>query len=141
MTAVGPFRRSGMAAALAAAALGVCACGSSSDDGPSYCEARDDLQQAIGDLKEVDVTAQGTNQLKAQLDEVVSKAEAVAASTKTDFPDQSGDVQSSVGQLKQAIDAVDCTPSAQQVAQIAGYLGAAATSVESLGKATKDACS
>jgi hypothetical protein len=135
-------KRLGAVAVLAAAALAAGACGSSSSGGkPSYCQARNDLQQSITDLKGVDVTAQGTDKLKAQLADVADRAKAVAASTKTDFPDQSGAVQSSVDQLKRSVDAISGAPSAQQVVELGTQLAAAGSSVKSLGEATKDACS
>lgn len=134
-------RRLGAAAACAAAALAAGACGSSSGGQPSYCQARDDLQESITGLKGVDVTAQGTDKLKAQLADVADQAKAVAAATKDDFPSQSGAVQSSVDQLKQSVDALSGAPSAQQVVELGTQVAAAGSSVKSLGEATKDACS
>ena len=86
------------------------ACGddddSSSDTGgtsaPSVCDQRDNLNQSVNDLADLDVIAGGTDSLNAAVDRVESDLDSLAATT-------SSEVQAEVDDLNEAIDRADET--------------------------------
>ena len=85
------------------------ACGdddSSSDTGDtstaSVCDQRDNLNQSVNDLADLDVIAGGTDSLNAAVDRVESDLDSLAAVT-------SSDVQTEVDDLNEAIDRADET--------------------------------
>ncbi len=85
------------------------ACGDdddSSDTGstptPSVCDQRDNLDQSVNDLVELDVIAGGTDSLNAAIDRVESDIDSLAAVT-------SSEVEAEVDDLNDAIDRADET--------------------------------
>jgi len=85
------------------------ACGdddSSSDTGDtstaSVCDQRDNLNQSVNDLADLDVIAGGTDSLNAAVDRVESDLDSLAAVT-------SSEVQAEVDDLNEAIDRADET--------------------------------
>ena len=84
------------------------ACGddddSSSDTGDtstaSVCDQRDNLNQSVNDLTDLDVIAGGTDSLNAAVDRVESDLDSLAAAT-------SSEVQAEVDDLNDAIDRAD----------------------------------
>ncbi len=85
------------------------ACGDdddSSDTGststPSVCDQRDNLNQSVNDLADLDVIAGGTDSLNAAIERVESDVESLAAVT-------SSEVEAEVDDLNDAIDRADET--------------------------------
>ncbi len=85
------------------------ACGDdddSSDTGttptPSVCDQRDNLDQSVNDLVELDVIAGGTDSLNAAIERVESDVESLAAVT-------SSEVEAEVDDLNDAIERADET--------------------------------
>jgi len=98
------------AAALAAAAV-LAGCGGA--DQPAYCQDRDDVEQAISDLGDVDVSADGVRALTDQLEQVRAEANALVRSTQDEFGDQAAALRSAVGALGPAVQEAAADPSAQ----------------------------
>jgi len=98
------------AAALAAAAV-LAGCGGA--DQPAYCQDRDDVEQAISDLGDVDVSADGVRALTDQLEQVRAEANALVRSTQDEFGDQAAALRSAVGALGPAAQEAAADPSAQ----------------------------
>jgi hypothetical protein len=130
-----------VAATLALAGpLAITGCGGSSK--PSYCSDRSDLQSSVKGLGDVKVTQSGgLDQLKSQLQQVESNANKVVSSAKGDFPSETSAISSSVSSLKSAVQGLPSSPSAQQLAQVAGDTKAVVTSVDGFTKATDSKCS
>jgi hypothetical protein len=78
---------------------------------------------------------------RSQLQQVESNANKVVSSAKGDFPTETSAISSSVSNLKSAIGALPSSPSAQQVAQVAGDAKATVTAVNNFTTATNSKCS
>ena len=87
-------------------------CGGSSK--PSYCSKTADLKQSVQDLGSVNIIQGGTSALTTALSTVETNAQAVVSSAKSDFPDETAAINSSISALKQ---------SAQQLARVADATG------------------
>jgi len=125
-------------AMLAAVALIVLAgCGSSK---PAYCTARTNLEKSIKGLTSLSL-ASGVVGLTSQLTTIKNDATALVSAAQSDFPTQSSAVKSSVDTLDSAVKALPSSPSAGQIAAVAGDAASVVSSVGSFVDATKSKCS
>src|SRR5436190_2616631 len=87
---------------------------------PQYCSDRNDLENSVRDLGNVNVTQSGgLDQLKSQLGKIQTDAKKLASSAKSDFPTESSALQSSVSTLKTAVQQLPPSPSGQQLKPVA----------------------
>ena len=122
-----------------AAAVALSGCGGSSK--PGYCSDRDKLEQSVKDLGNVKVLESGGAQkLKTQLQTVATNAQTLVGSAKGDFPSETGAISSSVSRLKADVQQLPSSPSAKQVAAIAGEAKAVVSAVKNFKKATDSKC-
>jgi hypothetical protein len=129
----------GLLAAVAVAAV-LSACGGSSK--PSYCDQTANLKKSVQDLGNVNVVQGGTNALTSALSSVSSNANAVVSSAKSDFPDQTAAISSSIDTLKKSAQSLASSPTQPAViAQVPGQISAVVTSVQDFSSATSDKCS
>jgi hypothetical protein len=125
--------------ALAIAALVAAGCGG--DDKPAYCSKVSDLQQSVGDLKNVQLSESGAlSTLQKDLQKVQSDANAVVSSAKQDFPSQTSALKSSVSTLSTTIKQLPASPTAQQLAPVAHEISSVVTAAKDLDSATSSAC-
>jgi hypothetical protein len=132
-------RRLGQAAALALAATAALAtgCGSSK---PAYCSAVANLESSIKSVPNTDVVTNGTAALKSTLQKVQSDAEAVVSAAKSDFPNETSALSSSVTTISTSIKQLPSSPAPAQVAQLAGQATAVITAAKDLKSATSSKC-
>lgn len=125
-----------VALAAVAAAAGVLAsgCGSSK---PAYCGDRSKLEQSV---KSISVTG-GISSLKTQLQQVETDAQALVSSAKSDFPDQTSAIDTSLSQLKSSVGAIASSPSPAQLAAVASNAKSVVDAVNSFVSASKSKCS
>jgi hypothetical protein len=108
---------------------------------PQYCSDRNELQQSIQDLRDVEVLQSGgVSQLRSQLQEVEANAQKVVSSAKGDFPSESSALQSSVSRLKGTVQQLPESPSRQEVGQVAANVAGVATSFREFRSATESKC-
>jgi hypothetical protein len=108
---------------------------------PQYCSDRNELQQSIRDLRDVEVLQSGgVSQLRSQLQEVEANAQKVVSSAKGDFPSESSALQSSVSRLKGTVQQLPESPSRQEVGQVAANVAGVATSFREFRSATESKC-
>lgn len=119
------------------AVIAIAGCGSSK---PGYCKDRTDLNNSIKGLTSLNVSS-GVSGLQAQVQKVQSSATALVDSAKRDFPSETSAIESSVNQLKSAVEAVRSNPSAAEIATVASSASRVVTSVKSFTDATKSKCS
>ena len=125
--------------ALAIAALVAAGCGG--DDKPAYCSNVSDLQQSVGDLKNVQLSESGAlSTLQTDLQKVQSDANAVVSSAKQDFPRQTSALTSSVSTVSTTIKQLPASPTAQQLAPVAHEISSVVTAAKDLDSATSSAC-
>jgi hypothetical protein len=108
---------------------------------PQYCSDRNELQQSIQDLRDVEVLQSGgVSQLRSQLQEVEANAQKVVSSAKGDFPSESSALQSSVSRLKGTVQQLPESPSRQEVGPVAANVAGVATSFREFRSATESKC-
>jgi len=119
--------------AAAATAVALAGCGSGK---PAYCTDRTDLQNSVKGL-----TSAGISGLKTQLKQVQSDATTLVSSAKSDFPNETSAITSSVDALKNSLSALPSSPSAAQIATITKDAGSVVSSVKSFVDASDSKCS
>jgi hypothetical protein len=108
---------------------------------PQYCSDRNELQQSIQDLRDVEaLQSGGVSQLRSQLQEVEANAQKVVSSAKGDFPSESSALQSSVSRLKGTVQQLPESPSRQEVGPVAANVAGVATSFREFRSATESKC-
>ncbi|MDX6725800.1 MAG: hypothetical protein QOK49_605 [Baekduia sp.] len=127
-----PLRRSAaVLLVIGAASAALAGCGSSSSSSkPAYCSDKSALDSSVKGLKTVDVRSNGVGALTTQVQKVQSDAKSLASSAKSDFPDQTSAITSSVNSLSTTAKGLSSPPSAQAVSGVA-------TDVANVGSAFK----
>jgi hypothetical protein len=113
-------------------------CGGSSK--PGYCSDRSNLESSIKGLADVDLASGGLNALQQQLQKVQSDAKALVSSAKSDFPSETGALQTSVTSLSDAIEQLGSSPSVQQVAGLVPEVQSVTSAVKGFTEATSSKC-
>lgn len=141
----GPIRsRAVLAGAVKLAALAILAvvlmapaagCGGK----PDFCEDRTTLENSVKGLPSA-ATSGGVNGLESQLTQVESDAKALIDSAKSDYPNESSAIQSSINQLKLSAENLPEKPSAAQLAAVGLNASAVVNSVKAFSAATDESC-
>ena len=126
------------ALAVVGVTLALAGCGSSK---PSYCSNVSDLESSVKDLGNVDVSRGGVSALETQLKKVESSANDVVSSAKSDFPDETSAMSSSLKSLDTAVSQAGSSPSAATIAALGVDVKDVVTAVDSFTKATNSKCS
>jgi len=126
-------------AAFVAPALVAALAGCSSGP-PSYCSNRDNLQNSVNGLKNLNASS-GVSGLKSQLDKIQTDATNVVNSAKSDFPTQTSTITTSVDALKSSVSALTTSPSAAQIATVTKDAASVVSSVKSFTDASSSKCS
>jgi hypothetical protein len=122
-------------AAVAAAAAGLAdGCGSSK---PAYCGDLTKLEQSV---KSINPT-KGLSALKTQVQDVQTNATSLISSAKSDFPNETSAISTSIGSLKTSVEAAASSPSASALATVATDAKSVLDSVTSFQSASKSKCS
>ena len=130
---------SGVLAAVAVAAV-LSACGGSSK--PSYCDQTANLKKSVQELGSVNVVQGGTNALTSALSKVQTDATAVVKSAKSDFPNQTAAITSSIDALKKSAQSLASSPTQPAViAQVPGQISAVVKSIQDFSSASSSKCS
>jgi hypothetical protein len=137
---VGALRLVSSLAVAATAAGLLAACGSSSSGKPAYCSDRSDLQQSVSDLKGVDLGTGAVSAIQTQLTKVDSDAKALVASAKSDFPQETAAISSSVSALDTSVTSLASAPSPQALLGVGSDVAGVATAVKSFSDATASKC-
>lgn len=117
--------------------LAASACGGS--DKPGYCSDRSQLESSIKDLANLN-PSQGLSGLQSQLRTIERDANALVASARSDFPNETNAIETSVDQLSSDIRALPSSPSAAQIASLAASASSVVSSVSGFVDATKSQC-
>ena len=128
---------SSLAVAVVSFAL-LAGCGGSSK--PGYCSDRSNLESSIKGLANVDLASGGLNALQQQLQKVQSDAKALVSSAKSDFPSETGALETSVSNLSDAIKQIGSSPSPKQVAALVPDLQGVVTAVKGFANASSSKC-
>ena len=121
---------------LAVSALLATGCG---DSKPSYCSKADQLEVAVKDLSDSDLS-KGLTSVTSAASKVETSATAAVNAAKTDFPTETGRIESSVSTLKTAVDQLPRSPSASQIATLALDIRSVVSAVNGFVSQTKKKC-
>ena len=125
---------------VAVAALGLVAlagCGSSK---PAYCSARAELENSIKGVSGLSPSS-GVSALQDTFNKVKSDANAVVTQAKSDFPNQTSAIKSSIDALTSAVTALEANPSVSQIATVTSAASNVVSSVKSFMDASRSKCS
>ena len=125
--------------ATASALIAAAGCGGGSSK-PAYCSDRSALESSIQGLK-IPTSSDQIGQLQSQFTTIKSNATALVNSAKSDFPDETSAIQSSVDTLDSAVNALPSSPTPAQIVTIAGDASAVVTAVNGFSDATASQCS
>lgn len=128
-------------AALTIIAAGAALAGCGGSGKPSYCSSLSNLEASIRALPNVNVVKNGTSGLESALQKVQSDANAVVKSAKSDFPNESTALKSSVDALSSTVKQVVSSPTPALIAQIPAQATAVANAVTGFHNATSSKCS
>jgi len=117
--------------------IAVAGCGSSK---PAYCSDRANLENSIKGLTSLNASS-GVSGLQAQLKKIQADANALVSSAKSDFPNQTSAIKSSLDALESSVKTVTSNPSATQIATVASDASKFVNSVKSFTDATSSKCS
>jgi hypothetical protein len=124
-------------ALVAMACLAIAGCGSSK---PAYCSARSNLENSIKGLTSLNASS-GVSGLEAQLQKIQTAATSLVNSAKSDFPNETSAITSSLDALMSTVKGLSGTPSASQIATVAKQASDFASSVQTFTSATSSKCS
>lgn len=127
-----------MAVVLVAAAGAVAMAGCSSGP-PAYCSDRTTLENSVTGLSHLDLS-NGVTSLKAQLKKVESDASTLVSSAKSDFPDETSAIESSVNTLKSAVTQLSTDRSVTNLAAVTTDAASVVSSVKKFVDATNSKC-
>jgi len=130
--------RSAAIPAIVAVAVALAGCGGSGK--PAYCSDRDALQKSLTELKNVNVSAEGIDEVKAKLTKVESDAQALANSARKEFSPQASTLESSVSKLKTSAQSAAAAPTAQSFAAVASAASGVASAFGDLSSAVSSKC-
>jgi len=129
--------RLGLACLGAAGLVALAGCGASK---PGYCSDRTNLENSVKGLSSLSFSS-GLSAVQAQLKKIETDANALVSSAKSDFPNQTSAIKSSVDAFASALKALPSNPSAGQVATVASDGARVVSSVNSFVDASSSKCS
>jgi hypothetical protein len=123
------------------AAVVLAGCGSSSSSTqtkPAYCSNVANLKKTIKSLPSA--ASGGVSALKSTLATVETEAQSIIPSAKSDFPQQTQALSSSLSQLEKTVKGISGTPSVSEIATLAQQGTATVNAAKSLISATESKC-
>ncbi len=112
-------------------------CGSSK---PAYCSDRASLENSVKGLTSLNLGG-GISGLQSQLKKIQTDANSLVSSAKSDFPNETSAIKSSLATLETSVRAVGSNPSASAIATVTGDASKFVDSVTTFTSSTKSKCS
>lgn len=106
----------------------------------SVCEARDDVQQSLQRLFDVNIIQQGTNALQAPLSQLSQDLTDLADAAESQFAPQATALRSAIDNLGASITSSSSMPVTDRVTQVVGALQQVLTATEQLIQAVASVC-
>jgi hypothetical protein len=127
-------------ALVAVTAVAIAGCGSSASSTakPAYCSDVAALKKTINDLP--NAASGGVSGLQSALEKVKTQTDAVVASAKSAFPQQTQALSSSVDQLEKTAKGLKATPSVSQIATLTSQATSTVDAAKALINATHSKC-
>jgi hypothetical protein len=129
---------SAVAATLATGAVLLTAC--SGSDKPAFCGDVDTLNSAIAGLSDIKLEPGVLDNFKTQLETVQSDAQTAVDSARSDFPQETDAVESSLSSLETSVQDLPSQPSAAQLGAVALNVSATVNAVQDFVDKTSSTC-
>ena len=129
------FRVLGLGTVLAVC-IALAGCGGSK---PGYCTDRSNLENSVKGLTDLNLSS-GMSGLEAQLNKIKTNATGLVKSAKSDFPNETKAIESSLDTLKSTVQGLPSSPSASNIATVAVQTSAFVSSVKTFIDATSSKC-
>lgn len=113
-------------------------CGGSSK--PSYCSAVSSLESSIKAVPSTNIVKNGTSALASAFSKVQSDATAVVSAAKSDFPNETSALTSSVNALSRTVKQVASSPTAATIVQLPAEVSALSSAAKNFSSATASKC-
>lgn len=132
--------------ALVVAGVAVAGCGDDDDSGgggaaaAGTCEARDDLQAALGDLADVNVVDGGTSAVEDAIGEVDVALDDLRDAGQEAYNDEIDDVQSALDELSAALSGVGEDPNRDTARDVGDAASDVITSIDQLLQSIAEEC-
>ena len=121
-------------------AIALAACGGSAK--PDYCKQREQLTTQIAQIRATNVVQEGTDTLRARVDAAVTQTQKLSDSAKSDFPDETRDLDVAVTSVKTSLDALQSADTrATALTNLPGQLQTTVDSAKRLQTAVQEKCS
>jgi hypothetical protein len=127
--------RHALATALACALM-ILAVGCGGSSKPAFCSNVSNLEQSAKNLD----PSKGVSSLKTQLQDLANQAQKIVPSAKSDFPNETAAIDSSVSKLKTDVKSIASSPSPQQIAAVASDAKGLVDAVNNFVSASKSKC-
>lgn len=105
-----------------------------------FCANYQALQTSLANLTKLNIVAVGTDGLKAALDDITSKTNALAASAQQQFSPQVDGLKNAVGQLRATFDNLPSGGISSNLTTIGTRIAAIGTAGQALASAVGNAC-
>lgn len=133
--------RRGVAGGLVLPLLGMAALGACSDDETaSTCGAREDLEEALSDLADVDVVEGGTSELEAAMDEVRAALDELQSAAESEYGDEVDQIEDELGNLGDAVSDADDESAGEAAQDVSSSLSDVASGVDQLVQNVAEEC-
>lgn len=110
-------------------------------DAPAYCAQRAALGEQIRQIKNMDVLSEGTAALKARIDTALASFQALSGAAKTDFPAESGALETAATSLKSSVGELSSEQTrAAALASLPGQLRTTVDAAKQLETKVQGAC-
>jgi phage host-nuclease inhibitor protein Gam len=110
------------------------------DEAARACDARDDLSSSVQALGDVDVVADGTDQLRTAFDDVVAAVDEVADASGDRLEDEVDAVQAEVDDVRTAVSSIGDQSAASAAELVTTELGELADSTSVLVEEASATC-
>ena len=131
--------RGAASVSLAVVVLALVAAAGCGKSKPAYCTDRTNLENAVKSLPSA-ATSGGVSGLEAQVTTIQNDTDTLVDSAKSDFPNETNALKTSVDQLSNALKALPAKPSTAQLGANALDASSVVTTVKNFSDATKSKC-
>lgn len=122
---------------LSSGALATSGCGSSK---PAYCDDRDQLEQSVKGLTDISPGSDSVPAYQSQLNEIKANAKKTLDSARSDFPQETDAVETSLSDLSDTIENLPKSPGTSDILMVVGEGASLASAVQQFSQATDSAC-
>jgi hypothetical protein len=123
--------------AVVLAASGLAACGS---DKPAVCDDVDTLQSSVDNLKDIQVSENGVNELSTQLTQIKQDLKQLGTDAKAEFGDDVSKVETAMTSLQSSVAAAKSERTASSLSAVGTAIEGVTSSMSAMQDAVSGTC-